>query len=152
MDRISARGSPRTGCLCSICPNWLMSPWGVLSLGFSPWTESSPNLMSSCFCPVQGKQSSDRVSTQVLQKSRDVKARLEEALLRGEGARGEMMRRCRTPGVLGQPFPTLRQQSLVPFVGRSVLPTWWVDTITFLTHCSNRDKQILGFGAWCMWR
>uniref|UniRef100_A0A8C0XMT3 Dedicator of cytokinesis protein 8 n=1 Tax=Castor canadensis TaxID=51338 RepID=A0A8C0XMT3_CASCN len=40
------------------------------------------------------------ISTQVLQKSRDVKARLEEALLRGEGARGEMMRRCRTPGML----------------------------------------------------
>uniref|UniRef100_A0A452HAJ7 Dedicator of cytokinesis 8 n=1 Tax=Gopherus agassizii TaxID=38772 RepID=A0A452HAJ7_9SAUR len=38
-----------------------------------------------------------RFSTQVLQKSRDVKARLEEALLRGEGARGEMMKRCRTP-------------------------------------------------------
>ncbi|XP_077200985.1 dedicator of cytokinesis protein 8 isoform X3 [Paroedura picta] len=45
----------------------------------------------------KGKQSSDKVSTQVLQKSRDVKARLEEALLRGEGARGEMMRRCRMP-------------------------------------------------------
>uniref|UniRef100_A0A670KBS1 Dedicator of cytokinesis 8 n=1 Tax=Podarcis muralis TaxID=64176 RepID=A0A670KBS1_PODMU len=30
-------------------------------------------------------------------KSRDVKARLEEALLRGEGARGEMMKRCRMP-------------------------------------------------------
>lgn len=46
----------------------------------------------------QGKQSSDKVSNQVLQKSRDVKAKLEEALLRGEGARGEMMRR-RTPGM-----------------------------------------------------
>ncbi|XP_062985366.1 dedicator of cytokinesis protein 8 [Elgaria multicarinata webbii] len=45
----------------------------------------------------KGKQSSDKVSTQALQKSRDVKARLEEALLRGEGARGEMMRRCRMP-------------------------------------------------------
>uniref|UniRef100_A0A8C4LRK6 Dedicator of cytokinesis 8 n=1 Tax=Equus asinus asinus TaxID=83772 RepID=A0A8C4LRK6_EQUAS len=52
----------------------------------------------SCF-EYKGKQSSDKVSTQVLQKSRDVKARLEEALLRGEGARGEMMRRCRTPGL-----------------------------------------------------
>uniref|UniRef100_A0A8C0ZYR3 Dedicator of cytokinesis protein 8 n=1 Tax=Castor canadensis TaxID=51338 RepID=A0A8C0ZYR3_CASCN len=41
----------------------------------------------------------------ISQKSRDVKARLEEALLRGEGARGEMMRRCRTPGMLGEPFP-----------------------------------------------
>lgn len=46
----------------------------------------------SCF-EYKGKPSSDKVSTQVLQKSRDVKARLEEALLRGEGARGEMMRR-----------------------------------------------------------
>ncbi|XP_053148937.1 dedicator of cytokinesis protein 8 isoform X2 [Hemicordylus capensis] len=45
----------------------------------------------------KGKQSSDKVSTQALQKSRDVKARLEEALLRGEGARGEMMKRCRMP-------------------------------------------------------
>uniref|UniRef100_G3T5Z7 Dedicator of cytokinesis 8 n=1 Tax=Loxodonta africana TaxID=9785 RepID=G3T5Z7_LOXAF len=44
----------------------------------------------SCF-EYKGKQSSDKVSTQVLQKSRDVKARLEEALLRGEGARGEMV-------------------------------------------------------------
>uniref|UniRef100_A0A8B9CIW6 Dedicator of cytokinesis 8 n=1 Tax=Anser brachyrhynchus TaxID=132585 RepID=A0A8B9CIW6_9AVES len=35
----------------------------------------------------------NKVSTQALQKSRDVKARLEEALLRGEGARGEMMKR-----------------------------------------------------------
>ncbi|XP_029468971.1 dedicator of cytokinesis protein 8 isoform X2 [Rhinatrema bivittatum] len=50
----------------------------------------------SCF-EYRGKQASDKVSTLVLQKSRDVKARLEEALLRGEGARGEMMRRCRTP-------------------------------------------------------
>lgn len=53
----------------------------------------------SVFLPLssQGKQSSDKVSNQVLQKSRDVKAKLEEALLRGEGARGEMMRR-RIPG------------------------------------------------------
>uniref|UniRef100_A0A8C6GW21 Dedicator of cytokinesis 8 n=1 Tax=Mus spicilegus TaxID=10103 RepID=A0A8C6GW21_MUSSI len=50
----------------------------------------------SCF-EYKGKQSSDKVSNQVLQKSRDVKAKLEEALLRGEGARGEMMRR-RIPG------------------------------------------------------
>ncbi|NXU09160.1 DOCK8 protein, partial [Pardalotus punctatus] len=50
----------------------------------------------SCF-EYKGKQSSDKVSTQALQKSRDVKARLEEALLRGEGARGEMMKRCKLP-------------------------------------------------------
>ncbi|NWW06375.1 DOCK8 protein, partial [Oreocharis arfaki] len=50
----------------------------------------------SCF-EYKGKQGSDKVSTQALQKSRDVKARLEEALLRGEGARGEMMKRCRIP-------------------------------------------------------
>ncbi|KAJ7422861.1 hypothetical protein BTVI_12105 [Pitangus sulphuratus] len=36
----------------------------------------------SCF-EYKGKQTSDKVSTQALQKSRDVKARLEEALLRG---------------------------------------------------------------------
>ncbi|NWY46142.1 DOCK8 protein, partial [Sylvia atricapilla] len=53
-------------------------------------------LCVSCF-EYKGKQSSDKVSTQALQKSRDVKARLEEALLRGEGARGEMMKRCRIP-------------------------------------------------------
>uniref|UniRef100_A0A670ZXB9 Dedicator of cytokinesis 8 n=1 Tax=Pseudonaja textilis TaxID=8673 RepID=A0A670ZXB9_PSETE len=48
----------------------------------------------------KGKQSSDKVSTQALKKSRDAKARLEEALLRGEGARGEMMKRRndRLPG------------------------------------------------------
>ncbi|KAM4052801.1 dedicator of cytokinesis protein 8 isoform 2-T2 [Anomaloglossus baeobatrachus] len=51
----------------------------------------------SCF-EYKGKQSPDKVSTLVLQKSRDVKARLEEALLRGEGARGEMMRRWKTAG------------------------------------------------------
>ncbi|XP_030894331.1 dedicator of cytokinesis protein 8, partial [Leptonychotes weddellii] len=60
----------------------------------------------SCF-EYKGKQSSDKVSTQVLQKSRDVKARLEEALLRGEGARGEMMRRCRAPG--NDRFPGLSE-------------------------------------------
>ncbi|GAB5579673.1 dedicator of cytokinesis protein 8 isoform X3 [Prionailurus iriomotensis] len=60
----------------------------------------------SCF-EYKGKQSSDKVSTQVLQKSRDVKARLEEALLRGEGARGEMMKRCRAPG--NDRFPGLNE-------------------------------------------
>ncbi|XP_052043933.1 dedicator of cytokinesis protein 8 isoform X1 [Apodemus sylvaticus] len=59
----------------------------------------------SCF-EYKGKQSSDRVSNQVLQKSRDVKAKLEEALLRGEGARGEMMRR-RIPGT--DRFPGLNE-------------------------------------------
>ncbi|XP_075415020.1 dedicator of cytokinesis protein 8 isoform X2 [Tenrec ecaudatus] len=63
-------------------------------------------LCVSCF-EYKGKQSSDKVSTQVLQKSRDAKARLEEALLRGEGARGEMMRRCRTPG--NDRFPGLSE-------------------------------------------
>uniref|UniRef100_A0A2I3HCA5 Dedicator of cytokinesis 8 n=1 Tax=Nomascus leucogenys TaxID=61853 RepID=A0A2I3HCA5_NOMLE len=58
-----------------------------------------------CF-EYKGKQSSDKVSTQALQKSRDVKARLEEALLRGEGARGEMMRR-RAPG--NDRFPGLNE-------------------------------------------
>uniref|UniRef100_A0A8D0GMJ9 Dedicator of cytokinesis 8 n=1 Tax=Sphenodon punctatus TaxID=8508 RepID=A0A8D0GMJ9_SPHPU len=61
----------------------------------------------SCF-EYKGKQSSDKVSTQVLQKSRDVKARLEEALLRGEGARGEMMKRCSTP-VGNDRFPGLSE-------------------------------------------
>uniref|UniRef100_W5MSP2 Dedicator of cytokinesis 8 n=1 Tax=Lepisosteus oculatus TaxID=7918 RepID=W5MSP2_LEPOC len=52
----------------------------------------------SCF-EYRGKQSSDKVSTQALQKSQQAKARLEEALLGGMGARGEMMKRSR--GVLG---------------------------------------------------
>lgn len=42
---------------------------------------------------LQGKQSSDKVSTQALQKSQQAKLQLEEALLRGMGARGEMMKR-----------------------------------------------------------
>lgn len=42
---------------------------------------------------LQGKQSSDKVSTQALQKSHQAKLQLEEALLRGMGARGEMMKR-----------------------------------------------------------
>uniref|UniRef100_A0A8D2L2D0 Dedicator of cytokinesis 8 n=1 Tax=Varanus komodoensis TaxID=61221 RepID=A0A8D2L2D0_VARKO len=64
----------------------------------------------SCF-EYKGKQSSDKVSTQVLQKSRDVKARLEEALLRGEGARGEMMRRCKMPAGLNENLRWRKEQT-----------------------------------------
>ncbi|CAL8344956.1 unnamed protein product [Lota lota] len=46
----------------------------------------------SCF-EYRGKQSSDKVSNQALQKSQQAKLQLEEALLRGMGARGEMIRR-----------------------------------------------------------
>ncbi|XP_040011299.1 dedicator of cytokinesis protein 8 isoform X5 [Xiphias gladius] len=46
----------------------------------------------SCF-EYRGKQSGDKVSTQALQKSQQAKLQLEEALLRGMGARGEMMKR-----------------------------------------------------------
>ncbi|XP_049572632.1 dedicator of cytokinesis protein 8 [Syngnathus scovelli] len=46
----------------------------------------------SCF-EYQAHQSSDKVSTQALQKSLQAKLQLEEALLRGMGARGEMMKR-----------------------------------------------------------
>eukprot|EP00064_Thunnus_orientalis_P003144 superscaffoldBa00000249_g3153 len=46
----------------------------------------------SCF-EYMGKQSSYKVSTQALQKSQQAKLQLEEALLRGMGARGEMMKR-----------------------------------------------------------
>ncbi|XP_061116717.1 dedicator of cytokinesis protein 8 [Conger conger] len=49
-------------------------------------------ICASCF-EYRGKQSSDKVSTQALQKSQQAKARLEEALLGGMGARGEMMKR-----------------------------------------------------------
>lgn len=55
-----------------------------------------------CVCVVQGKQSSDKVSTQALQKSQQAKMQLEDSLLRGIGARGEMMRR-----VGGQSHPLL---------------------------------------------
>ncbi|TRY86506.1 hypothetical protein DNTS_010131 [Danionella cerebrum] len=58
----------------------------------------------SCF-EYRGKQSSDKVSTQALQKSQQAKARLEEALLGGIGARGEMMKRVGVGGndrTLGQ--------------------------------------------------
>ncbi|KAJ3603775.1 hypothetical protein NHX12_028516 [Muraenolepis orangiensis] len=51
----------------------------------------------------RGKQSSDKVSTQALQKSQQAKLQLEEALLRGIGARGEMIRRAgATERTLGQ--------------------------------------------------
>ncbi|XP_077456010.1 dedicator of cytokinesis protein 8 isoform X3 [Stigmatopora argus] len=46
----------------------------------------------SCF-EYRAHQSSDKVSTQALQKSQQAKLQLEEALLRGMGARGEMMKR-----------------------------------------------------------
>ncbi|XP_058491791.1 dedicator of cytokinesis protein 8 isoform X1 [Solea solea] len=57
----------------------------------------------SCF-EYRGKQSSDKVSTQALQKSQQAKLQLEEALLRGMGARGEMMKR------VGGTDRTLRQR------------------------------------------
>uniref|UniRef100_UPI00398F3272 dedicator of cytokinesis protein 8 isoform X2 n=1 Tax=Pristiophorus japonicus TaxID=55135 RepID=UPI00398F3272 len=54
-------------------------------------------LCVSCF-EYRGKVTSDKVSTQALQKSKHTKARLEEVLLGNAGARGEMMKRCRGPG------------------------------------------------------
>lgn len=51
------------------------------------------NLCISVYVCLQGKQSTDKVSTQALQKSHQAKLQLEEALLRGMGARGEMMKR-----------------------------------------------------------
>ncbi|XP_056319423.1 dedicator of cytokinesis protein 8 isoform X1 [Danio aesculapii] len=54
-------------------------------------------ICTSCF-EYRGKQSSDKVSTQALQKSQQAKARLEEALLGGIGARGEMMKRVGVQG------------------------------------------------------
>ncbi|XP_056152523.1 dedicator of cytokinesis protein 8 [Lampris incognitus] len=56
----------------------------------------------SCF-EYRGKQSSDKVSSQALQKSQQAKLQLEEALLRGMGARGEMMKRVGgTDRIMGQ--------------------------------------------------
>lgn len=55
----------------------------------------SVTVVSLCvvYFGAQGKQSTDKVSTQALQKSHQAKLQLEEALLRGMGARGEMMKR-----------------------------------------------------------
>uniref|UniRef100_A0A803V7J3 Dedicator of cytokinesis 8 n=1 Tax=Ficedula albicollis TaxID=59894 RepID=A0A803V7J3_FICAL len=47
----------------------------------------------------------------VVLKSRDVKARLEEALLRGEGARGEMMKRCRIPAGVNENLRWRKEQT-----------------------------------------
>ncbi|XP_060697150.1 dedicator of cytokinesis protein 8 isoform X2 [Hemiscyllium ocellatum] len=55
------------------------------------------HLCVSCF-EYRSKVTSDKVSTQALQKSKHTKARLEEVLLGNAGARGEMMKRCRGPG------------------------------------------------------
>ncbi|XP_067376191.1 dedicator of cytokinesis protein 8 isoform X1 [Channa argus] len=56
----------------------------------------------SCF-EYRGKQSSDKVSTQALQKSHQAKLQLEEALLRRMGAAGEMMKRAGgTDRIMGQ--------------------------------------------------
>ncbi|XP_028314469.1 dedicator of cytokinesis protein 8 isoform X2 [Gouania willdenowi] len=55
----------------------------------------------SCF-EYRGTQSSDKVSTQALQKSQQAKLQLEEALLRGMGARGEMMKRVGMDRTIGQ--------------------------------------------------
>ncbi|KAK7934281.1 hypothetical protein WMY93_005177 [Mugilogobius chulae] len=46
----------------------------------------------SCF-EYRGKQSTDKVSALALQKSQQAKLQLEEALLKGAGARGDMMKR-----------------------------------------------------------
>uniref|UniRef100_A0A8D2Q3G0 Dedicator of cytokinesis 8 n=1 Tax=Varanus komodoensis TaxID=61221 RepID=A0A8D2Q3G0_VARKO len=64
----------------------------------------------SCF-EYKVKYNAIQFSTQVLQKSRDVKARLEEALLRGEGARGEMMRRCKMPAGLNENLRWRKEQT-----------------------------------------
>ncbi|XP_043920420.1 dedicator of cytokinesis protein 8 [Protopterus annectens] len=53
-------------------------------------------LCVSCF-EYKDKQYSDKMPSQVLQKSRDVKARLEEAYRGGAGARGDMIKRSRAP-------------------------------------------------------
>lgn len=86
----------------------------------------------------QGKQSLDKVSTQVLQKSRDVKARLEEALLRGEGARGEMMKRCRIPAGTSHPSPPISFEKISRGCGHKWV-CWFLCTLPifiliFFTH------------------
>ncbi|KAM7416050.1 hypothetical protein PAMA_018225 [Pampus argenteus] len=84
-----------------VCFLWVMKN-GDRSL-IQRWTvDMSPSQLNkllellticvSCF-EYRGKPSSDKVSTQALQKSHHAKLQLEEALLRGMGARGEMMKR-----------------------------------------------------------
>ncbi|NWS41865.1 DOCK8 protein, partial [Probosciger aterrimus] len=103
--RQSATLSPDTTRNLLICFLWIMKNADQSLI--QKWIADLPSMQLnrildllficvSCF-EYKGKQSSDKVSTQALQKSQDVKARLEEALLRGEGARGEMMKRCRIP-------------------------------------------------------
>uniref|UniRef100_A0A8C3UW20 Dedicator of cytokinesis 8 n=1 Tax=Catharus ustulatus TaxID=91951 RepID=A0A8C3UW20_CATUS len=71
------------------------------------------DLLFICVSCFEYKVSETRhvVLTQALQKSRDVKARLEEALLRGEGARGEMMKRCRIPAGVNENLRWRKEQT-----------------------------------------
>lgn len=67
--------------------NWCFVRYVVGTAAYL-WENVQPGV-----CVFQGKQSTDKVSTQARQKSHQAKLQLEEALLRGMGARGEMMKR-----------------------------------------------------------
>uniref|UniRef100_A0A8C3JT96 Dedicator of cytokinesis 8 n=1 Tax=Calidris pygmaea TaxID=425635 RepID=A0A8C3JT96_9CHAR len=66
------------------------------------------DLLFICVSCFEYKQNADKTFED---KSRDVKARLEEALLRGEGARGEMMKRCRIPAGLNENLRWRKEQT-----------------------------------------
>ncbi|KAJ8414036.1 hypothetical protein AAFF_G00066340 [Aldrovandia affinis] len=109
--KTSATLSAETSRNLLICFLWVMK--NVDQSLIQKWTMDMPasqlnrllellSICVSCF-EYRGKQSSDKVSTQALQKSQQAKARLEEALLGGRGARGEMMKRVGgTDRTLGQ--------------------------------------------------
>uniref|UniRef100_A0A8B9GGV1 Dedicator of cytokinesis 8 n=1 Tax=Amazona collaria TaxID=241587 RepID=A0A8B9GGV1_9PSIT len=82
----------------------------------------------------------DKVSTQALQKSQDVKARLEEALLRGEGARGEMMKRCRIPAGTLHPFPPCLLRRSQESVGLSENLRWRKEQTQWRQANERQDK------------
>uniref|UniRef100_A0A670ZX90 Dedicator of cytokinesis 8 n=1 Tax=Pseudonaja textilis TaxID=8673 RepID=A0A670ZX90_PSETE len=96
--------SPETTRHLLICFLWIMKnadqnliqKW-IADLS-SPQLNRILDLLFICVSGFEYKVEEIMSNTQALKKSRDAKARLEEALLRGEGARGEMMKRSRLPG------------------------------------------------------
>uniref|UniRef100_A0A670ZWY4 Dedicator of cytokinesis 8 n=1 Tax=Pseudonaja textilis TaxID=8673 RepID=A0A670ZWY4_PSETE len=93
--------SPETTRHLLICFLWIMKnadqnliqKW-IADLS-SPQLNRILDLLFICVSGFEYKVEEIMSNTQALKKSRDAKARLEEALLRGEGARGEMMKRSR---------------------------------------------------------
>ncbi|XP_031440380.1 dedicator of cytokinesis protein 8 isoform X2 [Clupea harengus] len=102
--------TPETSRNLLVCFLWIMKNADQTLI--QRWTADMPfaqlnrlmellTICVSCF-EYRGKQSSDKVSTQALQKSQQAKAQLEQALLGGRGARGEMMRRAGNERAFGK--------------------------------------------------